>query len=359
MRRITLLPLLIAALLASGAVRAQSGEAPALTVYPSFHVKFDMDGKNYLLASTVLVNISQHTMRSLTLTQTYPEDLVLEPAPEGIHEYFARPEGFTDSIDAQTYTMHTPLLRRGEITSALVVLRYDGRPSSAKVPPARIEYSAGGKNYAEEGPPLTLELKKYSKYSGTLSDFIKRYAGVVLSFPRTEGPDWGFSGFSSRVRGKTPYGLVEVEGDGEEGRFSLIRGAPGDTRVIMVSWRPEAKARPTETAQQALDVARREIVPSSAFSMDVEAAAVSKGRLGRNDAWEVTSRWKDRIVDRLGEGPVKWYIYTDRSRSRQYVFMIAAQGRGAGPENANTPNEAKEAELMKELEQIAASFRPA
>lgn len=350
--------LLATAILVTGSVPAQTGSAPSLTVYPSFHVKFMHEGKAYLLASTILVNVSDKTMRNLTLTQVYPDELEPEAASEGIHEYFARPEGFTDSVDGQTYTMTTPLLRRGEITSALVVLRFDGRPSSADIPPADIKYSAAGESYTEKGPPLSLDLKKYSKYSGDLSDFIKRYAGIMISFPSKEGPDWGFSGFAYRVRSKTPLGMVEIDGDREEGRFSLLRGAPGETRLIMISWTPLSKARPAETAEQVLDIVRRQIMPSSPLDMDPSTAKAEKARLGRNDAWAVTGRWRDKVVGRLGEGPVKWYVYNDRSRERQYVLMLAAQGRGAGPELSMKPNEEQEAMLMKELEEIAGSFRP-
>ena len=36
-------------------VHAQTDSGSGLTVYPSFHVKFQHQGKSYLLASTVLV----------------------------------------------------------------------------------------------------------------------------------------------------------------------------------------------------------------------------------------------------------------------------------------------------------------
>ena len=110
MRQTALLLLLTVAILATGNLAAQTDSAPALTIYPSFHVKFLHEGKSYLLASTVLVNISDKTMRNLTLTQEYPKHLVPEAAPKGIHEYFERPEGFTDSIEGQSYSMTTPLL---------------------------------------------------------------------------------------------------------------------------------------------------------------------------------------------------------------------------------------------------------
>jgi hypothetical protein len=355
----TLVLLILTSVLGSAAVYGQTDQhSSGLTVYPSFHLKFEQGGRSYLLASTIIVNISSRTVRNLTLKQVYPDGLSPEAASKGIHDYFPRPEGFEESIDGQTYTMRTPLLRRQELTSALVVLRFDGRPSKAEIPPAVLDYVAAGESFSESGPSRTIDLKKYSKYSGSLADFIKRYAGIMLTFPENEGPDWGFSGFASRVRSKTPLGMVEVEGDVSEGRFSLIRGEPGDSRVVLVSWKPKSKARQADTEAQVLDVVKRQIMASSDFSMVLEGASVEKEKLGRYETWAVTSRWKDRVKDRLGEGPVKWYVYNDRTRSKQYVMMIAAQGRGAGPEQSRTPNPEKEEVLMKEMEEIIRTFRP-
>ena len=356
--RKTLLLLLAISCSCAGLLRAQTGEVQSLTIYPSFQVKFMHEGKSYLLASTIVVNVSDRVIRDLALTQVYPPDLVPEAAPEGVLEYLARPEGTTSSIEGQTFKMHTPMLRRGEVTSAVALLRYDGRPSTASIPPAEITYTSSGQAATESGPALTLDLKKYTKYSGDLSDFIKRYAGIVLTFSSTEGPDWGFSAFASRVKGKTPLGLVEIEGDPEEGRFSLTRGAPGETRMILMTWRPADDSRPVQSEAAVQEILKRQISSGSDFVMDNESARIEKGKLGRNEAWVVTSRWKDRIQDRLGEGPIKWFVYEDRTRSRQYIMMIAAQGRGAGPEKAVVPNEAQEKALMEELEAIAGSFRP-
>ncbi len=343
--------------MATSAALAQPSSPSGLNVYPSFHLKFERGGGTYLLASTIIVNVSDKTVRDLTLQQTYPRDLVPTTAPSGIHEYFARPEGFQESVEGQVYTMTTPLLRRGEMTSALALLRYDGRPSTAVIPPAQIKYSAAGESFTEGGPALTLDLNKYTKYSGTLTEYIRRYAGIVLEFPGGDGPDWGFSGFASSVRAKTPIGMVETEGDAAEGRFSLIRGEPGDTRLLLVAWKPEPNAGLAESRAQVLDVVRRQIMPSAAFELDMEGATVEKGRLGRYEAWVIGSRWTDKVVDRLGEGPARWYLYDDTTRKRRYLVLIAAQGRGAGPGKAGTPNLEKEASLMKELEQIAGSFR--
>ena len=66
--------LLVAILLPAGWAVAQSGagEAPAVTVYPSFHLKFSREGGNYLVASMVILNISGYSVQNLTLTQEFP-----------------------------------------------------------------------------------------------------------------------------------------------------------------------------------------------------------------------------------------------------------------------------------------------
>ncbi len=341
----------------AGGVLAQTESASSLNIYPAFHLKFKQAGGTYLLASTILVNVSDKLVRDLTLKQTFPGELVPEPAPAGIHDYFARPEGFTESVEGQAYTMTTPLLRRGELTSAQAMLHDHGRPAEAEMPRVEVQYSAAGQSYKESGPALTLDLKKYTRYSGKLADYIRRYAGIVLEFPPSEGPDWGFSGVASSVRGKTPLGMVEIEGDPSEGRFSLIRGEPGDTRLVLAVWKGEPSGRAAGTESEVMDLVRRQMTPNAAFALEIEGAVVEKGRLGRYEAWVLTSRWKDKVVDRLGEGPVRWYLYDDTIRKRRYFLMIAAQGRGAGPGKATTPNPEKEAVLMKELEEIAGTFR--
>jgi hypothetical protein len=355
--------IILALLVSSAAVsflaaQTASSEAPSLTIYPAFHVKFSRDGGNYLLASTILMNVSGHSIRDLTFTQTFPKDLIPAEAQEGIHEYFRRPEGFEEKIEGQTYQMKVPILRRREVTAAFVVLNYKGRPSRTVVPESTIEYSVTDAARTQSGPPLNLELKKVTKYSGSLSDYLKRYAGMVLTFPEEADADWGFSSLASRMRGKTPIGMVEIDGDSSEGQFSLLSGAPGNSRAIVISWQPAEKAKPAGNDEEVRRLITRQTFGSSDFTTDMEQATIEKVPMARGEAWTLTSRWVDRVANRLGEGPIRWFVYTDPSRETQYVIMIGAQGRGAGPGKADVANEDGEAALMRELEEIVKSFRP-
>lgn len=349
--------LLLAAVAPVAAAQDSSGAANAISVYPSFHVKFGNDGGNYLLSSIVILNVSGYSITDIHLTQTYPGQFEPEAAPEGIHEYVDRATGFSDSIDGATYEMHIPILRRRELTAGFVLLRYDGRPSEAQIPAAKVEYKVTGNPQTQDGPPLTLDLKKYTKYSGSLSDFLKRYAGLIMKIPVASGPDWGFTGLADRVKAKTPFGLVEIDGDSSKGRFSLGRGVPGESQEILCTWVPLDEAKPAETEAQAKEIINRQTFASVDFETDLSAATIENLKFARGKAWRLSSTWKDKVQDRLGGGPILWYVYNDSGKKVQYVFMLRVQGRGAGPDKAGTPAPEKEGALMKELEEILASLR--
>jgi hypothetical protein len=357
-----ILPLMLVAGLSFSSALPQGApsQAPAVTIYPSFHVKFAREGGNYLLASTVILNVSGYTVRDLTLTQSFPDELIPSPAPEATHEYFRRPDGYEESIEGQTYRMHVPLLRRRELTTSFVLLRYDGRPSKATVPAATVEYTVAGESEkrTQDGPFLDLDVRKYTRYSGSLSDFIKRYARMQLPIPEDGEADWGFSSFATRVRAKTPVGIVEIEGGADEGKFSLLSGAPGDAREMLVSWKPTKEARPAETEEQVRQLIKRQMFAGADFAMDLENASLEKKKLARGQAWVLDTRWTDGVADRLGGGPIRWYVYDDPEKKSRHVIMIRAQGRGAGPGKADVPNPEREAALMGELEKIVGRFRP-
>jgi hypothetical protein len=334
-----------------------AGGAPAMTIYPSFHLKFSNEGGNYLLASMVLMNVSGYSIRDIQLTQEFPEELVPQEAPPEIHEFLKRPEGYEESFDGQTFTMKVPLLRRRELTTAYALLKYDGRPNTAKIPPVKVSYTVVNKPISQEGPALTIELKKYSKYSGNLSAFLKRFAGIQMRWPKNSIADWGFTSFSSRVKAKTPIGMVEIEGDTKKGRFSLISGAPGETREMLFSWVPSAQGKPAGTPDEVKALIKRQTSAAADFNTDLDGSVIEETKLGRTKAWKLASTWTDRVVDRLGGGPIRWYVFTDPVKKAQFVVMLRAQGRGSGADNSGTPNEEKEHALITELEQVLSTIR--
>lgn len=359
-KRTALVGILLA--LGLGLLPAQEpgSEGPALNIYPSFHLRFALEGRNYLVASLVVLNVSGVEVRNLTIVQTFPDNLVASAAPEWVHEYTTHAEGYAETLEGNTFTMKVPVLRKREVLNGFVLLGYKGRPNEASIPPATAEYTALNTPRTQSGPPVLIEIGKYTKYSGSLADFLKRFAGLQMRFPEAGAFDWGFTALASRARAKTPIGMVEIEGDATEGRFSLGSGAPGDLQEMIVSWRPAASAKPTGTPEEMRRILHDQVhaAVDFTFAAEGEGATIEKERLARGEAWTLSTRWKDRVPGRLGEGPMRWWVYLDPEKKTQYVFMVRAQGRGAGAGKSDVPNPEKEAALMKDLEGIVRSFRP-
>ncbi|HET9480231.1 MAG TPA: hypothetical protein VFP98_00610, partial [Candidatus Polarisedimenticolia bacterium] len=93
------------------------------------------------------------------------------------------------------------------------------------------------------------------------------------------------------------------------------------------------------------------------FTLDADNAVIEQQRIGRYDAWVLETRWRDRVKERLGEGPSRWYVFADKKAGLQYIINLSAQGRGAGPGRADAPNPEREQELMAELEGIVTTLR--
>ena len=358
-RRIVSISFLLLAVLGGGVAHSQdtSSEGPSLAVYPSYLLKFN-GSHNYLLAALSVVNVSGHEMTNVTVTQSFPGDFVPAPAPDGIHDYFVRVAGFEEKIEGQGYRMFVPTLHRRELTTGFIVLSYHGRPTQASIPPAEVNYSSGGEPHKEFGPPQKLDLTKYSKYSGSLNEFLKRFAAIQIRIPETGATDWGFSALASRMKAKNPLGVIEIDGDAAKGRFSLQSGGPGEMQELMISWKPLSEAKPASTPEEVKKLLEDQVVAAADFTFDAAAVAAEKQSFARGDAWALSTRWKDRVAARLGEGPMKWYVYPDSQKGTQYIILLRAQGRGAGPGKAEIANPEKEASLIGQLEEIVKSFRP-
>ena len=121
--------------------------------------------------------------------------------------------------------------------------------------------------------------------------------------------------------------------------------------------------RPLDPSKQpkANDEVRRlvsDMVASTAdFTLDADNMSIQKKKVGRYESWVVDTNWRDRVKDRLGEGPSRWYIFADDKNTAQYVISISVQGRGAGPGKCDVPNPTNEQKLMTELEGIVSSLR--
>src|SRR5438093_6315764 len=179
--------------------------------------------------------------------------------------------------------MFVPALHRRELTTGFIVLAYRGRPSEAAIAPAEVSYTSVGEAHKELGPPQRLDLTKYSKYSGSLTEFLKRFAGIQIQIPETGAPDWGFSALASRMRAKNPLGVIEIDGDAAKGRFSLQSGAPGEMQEIMISWRPLAEAKPASTPEEVKKLLEDQVVAAADFTFDSATATTQKQSLARGE----------------------------------------------------------------------------
>lgn len=357
--RATAVTLALGAWLVIGAVPlgARQADGTRLTYYPSLHLKFrDAQARNYFVVHSGLVNASGAAMTDLVVRQRFPEDFTPRLIPAEGQAALKRPEGFTESLEEGVYTMKLPELRVAEATAIVLELAYQGRPALVPFPPAEVEYTQDGQRRSEKGPDLTWDLSKYTKYSGTLREFIKRYAGLDMKIP-FEDEDWGFSNLAARAAGKIATGPVEIDAESSgRMRFSLQAGTPGTLRQLLLVRRAPGTAKPLAASDEVRRFVMDMVQSTADFTLDVDEFSIQKGKVGRHNAWICQTRWRDRVKDRLGEGPSRWYIFTD-DKQHQYVINISAQGRGAGAGQVDTPNPDRERELMAELEGIVTSLR--
>jgi hypothetical protein len=335
----------------------QAESSTKLTYYPSLQLKFkDAQARNYFLLNSGLVNASGAAMTDLVVRQRLPEGFTARVVPAEGQAALKRPQGFSESLEGDVYTMKMPELRLAEATAIVLELTYQGRPAIVAFPPVELEYSQDGQRRAEKGPDLSWDLSKYTKYSGTLREYIKRYAGLDMKIP-FEDEDWGFSNLAARASGKIATGPVEIDSESSgRMRFSLQAGSPGTLRQLMLIRRAPGTAKPLAARDEVRRFVMDMIQSTADFTLDGDDFSVEKGKLGRYEAWICQTRWRDRVKDRLGEGPSRWYVFTD-DKQQQYVINISAQGRGAGAGMADTPNPDRERELMAELEGIVTSLR--
>jgi len=341
----------------TASAQARQSDAPKLTFYPSLQVRF-LAGqpRNFFFSQSGVVNASGAPMKSLTLTQKFPQGFTARLISQEAHAVFKRPEGFSEKLEGNAYTVSLPELRIAEAITLAVELTYQGRPALTTFPGVEVSYAQGDKTVTEKGPDQTWDLSRYTKYSGTLREYIKRYAATDLAIP--DGEEWGFSTLSARAAGRVASGPVDIEGDPKgRMRFSIQAGVPGNLRQFLFIRRPFDPSR----QPKANDEVRRlvgDLVQSTAdFTLDADNMSIQKKRVGRWDAWVVDTVWRDRVKDRMGEGPSRWYIFADERNTAQYVINISAQGRGTGPGKSDVPNPAREQELMTELERIVTSLR--
>ena len=342
---------------ARAATPPEGGSGPALSFYPSLQLKFE-EGQtgNYFVARIGVVNMSGAPMTDLVLRQTFPKKFLPALLGNRHHDTASRPQGFEERLEGETMVVRIPELRVAEATALTAILNYEGRPTTVTFPGIDAEFTVNGGRGSAKGPDQTWDLSRYTKYSGSLQEYIRRYAAIEMKIP--EKGSWGFTDLAARMSGRVPTGPIEIESS-STGRmlFSIQAGLPGDMRHLLVVRRP---LNPNQVLK-ANDEVRRFVLgmvgAQADFTIDGDEMSVRKEKVGRFDAWVADTRWFDRVKDRLGEGPARWYILPDEKAQTQWIVTIIAQGRGEGPGKADVPNEQKEKELMAELESMVGSMR--
>lgn len=334
-----------------------AGAAPALIFYPTVQLKFEEGATgNYFVARIGVVNMSGAPMTDLVLRQVFPRKFVPTPLGNKHYDTASRPQGYEERLEGESMVVKIPELRVAEATAVAAILNYEGRPAQVSFPGLEAEYTVNGERRKEKGPDQTWDLSKFTKYSGSLQEYIKRYASIEMKIP--EKGNWGFTDLAARLSGRMPTGPIEIESS-STGRmlFSIQAGTPGEMRHFLVMRRP---MNPNQTLKASDEVRRfvMGMVGSLAdFTIDGDEMSVKKEKVGRFDAWVADTRWYDRVKDRLGEGPARWYILPDEKAQTQWIVTIIAHGRGEGVGKADVPNEQKEKELMAELAGMVGSMR--
>lgn len=357
-RPVTLGSIALVLLMASSqSVPARQADAPKLTFYPSIQARFIVgQNRNYLFSQAGVVNASGVPMKDLTLTQRFPAGFTARLISQDAQSVFKRPEGFTEKLEGNVYSIHLPELRIAESIILGVDLTYEGRPAFTTFPGVEVAYKQSDQPFTEKGPDQTWDVSKYTKYSGTMRDFIKRYAVMDMAIP--EGLEWGFSTLAVRTSGRVAAGPIDIEGEPTgRMRFSILAGVPGDLRQLMVIRRPLDPSKQPKANDEVRRLVSDMVASTADFTLDADNMSIQKKKVGRYESWVVDTNWRDRVKDRLGEGPSRWYIFSDDKSSAQYVISISVQGRGAGAGKCDVPNPAHEQQLMTELEGIVSSLR--
>ena len=331
-------------------------------VWPAYNVMFDADtNKIYFLAGVYIQSLITSDLRDLTLRVAPPEGFTLTPPPAEIHVAMRRAEGFSEEMVDGSYAMKQRFLGGSQATTMFYELRFTGRPTTVEFPGVEIEYRVRDEAKKYQAFAEAHDLSQYGRFSGNITDYIRRYAGFTLNLnPKKQAPlDWAFSALDYRSSGTNPMGIIEVEGTPEsDGSLRMQAGFPGDFREILVRWMPKKRGRKDPVTREiAAKELQKSIQALGDFSVAPESLEWSEETLARVPTVVVTGRWMDKKKARLGSGPFRMYLLNDPRSQRDLVIYYGAQARGVGPENADRPAPEKEAALMEELESFIATLR--
>jgi hypothetical protein len=354
----------VAAFLAPGSApsraQAPAAEGPQpFVVYTQYSPTFTPGESRVQFSVTVYVqNATQTKFKNLQVRRTFPERFTAQIAPSELDELEGRAPEFRPKIEGNVYQIALPELWGAKGTLLFYQLKFTGRPDEVLFPGAEIRYET------DEQPAMDyrsaddlLNLKSYSFFSGTLKDFLKRNAEVVLEVG-VVGDAWRLAPVDFKAFGQNPVGVTGINGDLSRGHFRVQAGVPGKYRDLLVVWWPSSKDKRLKTE----DEFRTRIKEYSSWvglrRLADDTIKVTPERAFPNfKGWYAEGAWKD-VPKRYGEGPFGAVLFYSPVRSAEFMLFWWVQGRGVGAGFGDVPQPEKDAALMREMQKIVESFKP-
>lgn len=352
----------VALLLAGALVPVQANDGD-FVVWQAYSIKFTGEETGAtLLASIYVLNPTSRDYRDLEFRAKAPAGFELTMPPKELQQASRRPQGFSEEMADGTYVMRQPFLGATQATTIFYGLHWKTPPEEfVEFPGVHISYKVGEDLREFKALDEENSLSRLRRFSGDITDYIKRYADVTLPLDKVEKDiEWTFTALDYRAYGRNPIGIIGIEGSPEgPGHFRLQTGYPGDFREILVRWEPKSRGRKEAvTAELARAEMETMIRWVGDFSLDEASLKTSDVKVARYPAILLEGRWVDNKPIRLGSGPFRLYVVNDPRSDRDFFIYLGAQGRGIGPENADTPAPEKEQALMDSLVPYVEGFRP-
>ena len=351
-------------LIGSPSLRAQQPEPPApisrFVAFACFRPKFHNDSETFsLTANFYVVNASPQTLKDVIYRQAFPPEMKPRLVSEAIESQLSHPPEFWHKFEDSTYVMYEPKILRRQPATLLSELSLQRRMSTFTIPPTEIEFSTTEGPDTDKTLPVTIDVTEYANHVGDLDRFLRKKAGIGLDTKVSGRDQWELAPIDAVATGRNPEGImgVKTSDNGYSGNFRLHNGVPGDALDILVVWKMTRKDERLQEEKVVLDSLSEYLKWTGPFKFEKESTKLSKGKFKKYDAWILEGRWFDTIPKHLGSGPLKALVFYSGREDVEYYIIAQAQGRGAGPDKADTPAPEKEKALMETLEKILSTFR--
>ena len=328
--------------------------------FPTFRPKFRNDSETFsFTANFYIVNASPQTIKDVTLRQAFPAEMKPQLVSEAIESQLSHPPEFWHKFEDSTYVMYEPKLLRRQPATILASLSLQRRMSTFEIPPTEIEFTGPDGPGKDRTLPVTIDVTDYANHVGDFDRFLRKRGGIGLDVKVSGRDEWEFAPIDAVATGKNPEGIIGVQtsDNGYSGTFRIHNGVPGEALDILVVWKMTRKDDRLQDEKAVMSHLSEYLKYTGPFKFDPEATKVNRGKFKKYDAWILEGRWYDTIPKHLGAGPVKALVFYSPREDVEYYLILQAQGRGAGPEKADTPAPEKDQSLMAIQEKILNTFR--